>query len=66
MINRAEELCVPVLLADLDTLTTIEIIEGYFGRSRFQQPQKIHRFNFVGRRARRLPRSYQALGLRSQ
>ena len=44
VLNRAEELHVPVLLVDMDTLTTVEIIEGYFGRSRFQQPQKISRF----------------------
>ena len=44
MLNRAEELCVPVLLADWTRWRTIEIIEGYFGRSRFQQPQKIERF----------------------
>ena len=44
VLNRAEELCVPVLLTKLDTLATIEIIEGFFGKSRFQQPQKIERF----------------------
>jgi BioD-like phosphotransacetylase family protein len=44
VLNRAEELGVPVLLVDMDTLSTIEIIEGYFGRSRFQQPQKIAHF----------------------
>lgn len=45
VINRAEELCVPVLLTRLDTLATIEIIENFFGKSRFQQPQKIERFS---------------------
>jgi uncharacterized protein len=44
VLNRAEELGVPVLLADLDTLATTEVVEGFFGRSRFQQPQKIDRF----------------------
>ncbi len=44
VINRAEELCVPVLLTRLDTLGTIEIIENYFGKSRFHSPQKIERF----------------------
>ena len=44
VINRAEELCVPVLLTRQDTLATIEIIEGFFGKSRFQQPQKMERF----------------------
>ena len=45
VINRAEELCVPVLLTRLDTLATIEIIENFFGKSRFQQPQKVERFS---------------------
>jgi BioD-like phosphotransacetylase family protein len=45
VINRAEELCVPVLLTQLDTLGSIEIIEGYFGKSRFQQPVKMQRFS---------------------
>jgi BioD-like phosphotransacetylase family protein len=45
VLNRAEELCVPVLLTKLDTLATIEIIEGYFGKSRFQQPQKVDFFS---------------------
>jgi BioD-like phosphotransacetylase family protein len=40
VLNRAEELNVPVLLTNLDTLSTIEVVEGYFGRSRFQQAQK--------------------------
>ena len=44
VLNRAEELCVPVLLTKLDTLATIEIIEGYFGKSRFQLPKKLDRF----------------------
>jgi len=44
VINRAEELCVPVLLTRLDTLGSIEIIENFFGKSRFQSPQKIERF----------------------
>lgn len=45
VINRAEELCVPVLLTRLDTLATIEIIENFFGKSRFQQPQKVEKFS---------------------
>ncbi|HEX9118830.1 MAG TPA: phosphotransacetylase family protein [Anaerolineae bacterium] len=44
VLNRAEEMHCPIILTNKDTLTTTEIIEGYFGRSRFQQPQKINRF----------------------
>jgi hypothetical protein len=44
VLNRAEELHVPILLTNKDTLSTTEIVEGFFGRSRFQQPQKVQRF----------------------
>jgi uncharacterized protein len=45
VLNRAEELQVPVLLCNLDTMTAVDVTEGYFGRSRFQQPQKVERFS---------------------
>jgi len=44
VLNRADELGVPVLLADMDTLAAIEIVEACMGRSRVQQPEKIQRF----------------------
>ncbi len=40
----AEELHVPILLTNKDTLSTTEIVESFFGRSRFQQAQKVQRF----------------------
>jgi hypothetical protein len=45
VLNRAEELQVPVLLCNLDTLAAVDVIEHFFGRSRFQQPQKVERFS---------------------
>jgi hypothetical protein len=45
VLNRAEELGVPVLLCNLDTLAAVDITEEFFGRSRFQQPQKVERFS---------------------
>jgi BioD-like phosphotransacetylase family protein len=44
VLNRADELGVPVLLADLDTLKATEVVEGFLGRGRVQLPQKIDRF----------------------
>lgn len=44
VLNRADELGVPVLLADLDTLKVTEVVEGFLGRGRVQLPQKIDRF----------------------
>ncbi len=44
ILGRAEEVGVPILLVRKDTLTTVEIIEQFFGRTRFHQPKKIQRF----------------------
>jgi BioD-like phosphotransacetylase family protein len=35
---------VPIVVSKYDTLTTIEIVEGFFGKSRFQQEKKTQRF----------------------
>ncbi len=64
VLNRAEELCVPVLLTRLDTLAAIEVIEGYFGKSRFQQPQKIARFSEMLNQHFDFAGLYKALGLK--
>jgi len=40
----AQEMGVPILVSKHDTLTTIEIVEGFFGKSRFQQGKKTQRF----------------------
>ncbi len=63
VLNRAEELCVPILLTKFDTLSTIEVIEGYFGRSRFQQPQKLERFTRLLEEHFDFAALYQVLGL---
>ncbi|MCS7220664.1 MAG: phosphotransacetylase family protein [Anaerolineae bacterium] len=65
ILTRAEEAGVPVLLCHQDTLTTVEIVEGYFGRSRFQQRPKIERFTHLLEKHMDFARLYQALGLRS-
>jgi len=64
VLNRAEELCVPVMLTKLDTLSTIEIIEGFFGRSRFQQPKKMERFTAMLDDSFDYAALYAALGLK--
>ena len=40
----AQEMGVPIVVSKYDTLTTIEIVEGFFGKSRFQQEKKTQRF----------------------
>ncbi len=41
ILNRAEELEIPVLSVDLDTLTTVEIIDNAFGQVRLHEPIKV-------------------------
>ncbi len=41
ILSRAEELEIPVLSVDLDTLTTVEIIDNAFGQVRLQEPIKV-------------------------
>lgn len=41
IITRAEELEIPILSVDLDTLTTVEIIDHAFGQVRLQEPIKV-------------------------
>jgi hypothetical protein len=44
ILGRAEEVGVPMILVKQDTLTTVEIIEQFFGKTRFHQEKKIQRF----------------------
>lgn len=41
VMSRAEDLEVPILSVDLDTLTTVEIIDHTFGQVRLQEPIKV-------------------------
>jgi BioD-like phosphotransacetylase family protein len=40
--SRAEELEIPILSVDLDTLTTVEIVDRTFGQVRVHEPIKVH------------------------
>ncbi len=48
----------------LDTLATIEIIEGFFGKSRFQQPKKMERFTTLLEENLDYASLYKAMGLK--
>lgn len=41
ILSRAEDLEVPILAVDLDTLTTVEIADRAFGSARIQEPIKV-------------------------
>ena len=64
VLNRADELGVPVLLADMDTLSAIDIVEGYVGRGRVQQSQKIDRFGALLNEHLDFQTLYASLGLK--
>jgi BioD-like phosphotransacetylase family protein len=42
ILSRAEELEIPILSVDLDTLTTVEIVDHTFGQVRVHEPIKVH------------------------
>lgn len=41
ILSRAEELEIPILSVDLDTLTTVEIVDRTFGQVRVHEPMKV-------------------------
>lgn len=42
ILSRAQELEIPILSVDLDTLTTVEIVDHTFGQVRVHEPIKVH------------------------
>ncbi|MBI4786231.1 MAG: phosphotransacetylase family protein [Chloroflexi bacterium] len=44
IIGRAEELGVPLIIAGQDTLSAVQVIQQYFGKTRLRQPRKVERF----------------------
>jgi BioD-like phosphotransacetylase family protein len=44
ILARAEELGVPMILTAYDTLTSVETVQAFFGKTRFHQEQKVLRF----------------------
>ncbi len=66
LLNRAEELEVPVLKVDTDTLSTVEVIEQAFGHVRLHEDVKAtYAFRLVEEHCD-LKRLFKALGLRFQ
>jgi uncharacterized protein len=45
VLSRAEDLEIPILSVDLDTLTTVEIIDRTFGQVRVHEPIKVQTMN---------------------
>lgn len=63
VLHRAEERDVPVLLTNLDTMNAVEVVEEFFGLSRFQQPHKIERFKALLEENFNFNRLYESIGI---
>ncbi|HIC94559.1 MAG TPA: phosphotransacetylase family protein [Anaerolineae bacterium] len=66
ILDRAEEVGVPVILVKQDTLTTVEIIEQFFGKTRLHQETKVHRFEKMLEERFDFDALYADLGLRAR
>lgn len=64
ILERAAEVRVPIILVTHDTLTTVQIIEGSFGKTRFHQHKKIERFVQLFEQGFDFTRLYSELGIR--
>ncbi|MEO1146907.1 MAG: phosphotransacetylase family protein [Cyanobacteria bacterium J06638_22] len=65
ILSRAEELEIPILAVDLDTISTVEIIEQAFGKVRLQEPVKAENMCQLVAETLDSDRLLQKLGLRT-
>jgi BioD-like phosphotransacetylase family protein len=63
ILGRSEEVGVPMILVKQDTLSAVEVIERYFGKTRFHQEKKVQRFDQLLLDRFRFDQLYDALGL---
>ncbi|VXD13137.1 conserved hypothetical protein [Planktothrix serta PCC 8927] len=63
VLSRAEDLEVPVLSVDLDTLATVEIIDRAFGQVRLHEPIKVESVNQLMKEHFYLDRFIKQLGI---
>jgi hypothetical protein len=63
ILGRAEEVGVPMVLVRQDTLTAVEVIERFFGKTRFHLEKKVRRFDEMLADRFDYERLYAVLGL---
>jgi BioD-like phosphotransacetylase family protein len=63
ILGRAEEVGVPMILVRQDTLSAVEVIERFFGKTRFHLEKKVRRFEEMLEDRFDMARLYEALGL---
>jgi BioD-like phosphotransacetylase family protein len=66
ILGRAEEVGVPMILVRQDTLTAVEVIERFFGKTRFHLEKKVERFEEMLEDRFDFERLYQSLKLDSK
>ncbi len=64
ILGRAEEAGVPIILTRHDTMTAVQTIETFFGKSRFHQEKKVESFESLLGEHIDMEALYKALGLR--
>jgi BioD-like phosphotransacetylase family protein len=64
ILGRAEEMGVPIILTRHDTMTAVETIETFFGKTRFHQEKKVESFENLLSENMDVEALYTALGLR--
>lgn len=62
--GKAEERGVAIIISRHDTITTVEKVERFFGKSRFHQTEKITRFQEMLNEAMDFNQLYQSIGLK--
>jgi BioD-like phosphotransacetylase family protein len=65
ILGRAEEVGVPMILVRQDTLSAVEVIERFFGKTRFHQEKKVMRFEEMLEDRFDFERLYAALDIQS-
>lgn len=65
VLNRAQEVGVPIIVVEPDTLTTVRAIEQIFGRTFIRQPRKSAHFGNILEERFDFARLYKMLGLES-
>jgi BioD-like phosphotransacetylase family protein len=66
ILGRAEEVGVPMILVRQDTLTAVEVIERFFGKTRFHLDRKVERFEEMLEDRFNFEQLYAALDLKGE
>jgi BioD-like phosphotransacetylase family protein len=63
IVKQANEMGIPILLVDMNTMETVEAVDRIFGRTRMGQTVKLEKFQKLLAEHMALDRMYQCIGL---